>query len=355
MRIGFASGDWVHPLNTHDGKEKWGGSGWVRIGQYVERLPEFEWVTGTLIWDRDCFVIRTVKEAFVYCPVIFMHRLMHNGLAENVKKARANGQIVINDIDDWYWGLDTENAAFKATHPKYNPQENRYNYKSILANSDLVIASTPYLASRLDWVRKTPVTVVKNTVDVARFTPFTHTDTDCPTVGWAGSTAHRSSDLETLKGVLGPLSIRNEIKLHHSGAHPSHVPFADRIGVDRDRVTTMPLSDHEEYPNILKFDVGIVPLRVTPFNRAKSDIKGLEYSAAGIPFVAQRIDAYQELHDSLGIGKLADRPGDWIKLLKAFRDPVLRSEEAAKNRELVDNRDIRHGVDVMREILSSFF
>jgi len=353
MKIGFVSGDWVHPMHTHDGKEKWGGSGWVRIGQYIEYLPQFDWVSGTLVWDRDCFVVRTVQEEFVYVPVIFMHRLMHNGLAENVKKARAAGQIIINDIDDWYWGLDQNNAAFKATHPKFNDTENRNNYRTILANSDLVIVSTPYLASRLDWIR-TGMTVVKNTVDTSRFNNREHTS-DIPLVGWAGSTAHRSSDLETMKGILPALLNRGEIKLHHSGAHPQHVSFAERIGVSNDQVTTLPLVDHEDYPDILDFDIGIVPLRHTPFNQAKSDIKGMEYAASGIPFIAQRIDAYQELYDSLGIGRLADKANSWLKHIRTLKDPVLRAEEAARQKEAIKARDIQFGAQVMGEILGSFF
>ena len=32
--------------------------------------------------------------------------------------------------------------------------------------------------------------------------------------------------------------------------------------------------------------VGMVPLALTPFNQAKSYIKGLEFAARGVPFVA---------------------------------------------------------------------
>lgn len=351
MKIGLVSGDWVHPKNTPDGQERWGGSGWARQAQYLDLLP-FEFVTGTLVWNKNCFVIRTKDDRYEFVPILLMHRLMHEGLVDHMKQARANGQVIINDIDDWYWGLDPSNQAFLATHPKHNKVENINNYRSILAASDLVTVSTPYLMSRLTWV-KCPMVLVKNTVDLSKFTPHQHLS-DTPTIGWAGSTAHRSRDLETVASVLRQLLDTGEYRLQHSGHHQAYPTFASRIGVRDSDVATMPLSDHNEYPNILNFDIGIVPLNVVPFNRAKSDIKGIEYAASGIPFVAQVIDAYQELKDSTGIGRLAKRPADWLKQITALKDPKVRQEEADRNLEAVKVRDIQYGAAAMAQILSSF-
>jgi hypothetical protein len=356
MKIGFVSGDWVHPERSLSGSEEWGGSGWVRFAQYMDHLPDFQFVSGTLVWNRDHFAVRTVADVYEYVDVVFMHRLMHVGLAENVKRGRQAGQVIINDIDDWYWGLDQSNHAFRATDPKHNKNENRYEYKQVLHNSDLIIASTPYLASRLkEWRLRGALTVVKNTVDIARFTPKEH-QPGVPTVGWAGSTAHRSGDLETLRGILGPMWQRGEIELQHSGHMdmPGYDAFADAVRVPDDCVKKLPMTPHQDYPGILTMDIGIVPLRVTPFNQAKSDIKGLEYAAAGVPFVAQRIDSYTELHESTGVGRIAKNPKEWVKHLTALQDHDLRADEALKNREAIQCRDISLGAEVMREILSSF-
>jgi len=346
--IGVASGDW-HPQSNI-----WGGSGWARIGQYVDQLPEYDWAVGTLVWDKDCFKI-TDRDEVVYSPdVLFVHRLMHKGLHEHVKLARAAGQKVISDLDDWYWGLDPSNQAFFASHPKYNDREDRYSYKSTLSASDLLIVSTEYLADRVrSWVR-CPIVVVENTVDVARFTPAVQTDSDVPLVGWVGSTAHRSGDLETMRGILGPLRRGNEIRLQHSGHHDSMPLFAEAVGVTPEGVEVLlPLASHADYPSLLTMEVGIVPLRVTPFNQSKSYIKGLEYAAAGVPFVAQSIDAYDQLRNQYGIGITAQRPADWLKALRRLRDPALRAELAVSNRELVCKRDISVGVTDMSSAIST--
>ena len=38
MRIGIVSADRINPAISPDGKEHWGGAGWVRLAQY---LPYF--------------------------------------------------------------------------------------------------------------------------------------------------------------------------------------------------------------------------------------------------------------------------------------------------------------------------
>lgn len=348
--IGVASGD----RHIIDGRVVWGGSGWARVAQYLPHLTGYEWVCGTLIWDKDRFMIQTEDEQTVEPDAVFMHRLMHRTLADHIKLARKEGQAVINDLDDWYWGLDTSNNAFLATHPKHNKQEDRYSYQSVLAASDLVIVSTPYLASRIRERINAPIVVVENTVDIERFKYHEPTDNTIPLVGWVGSTAHRSGDLETLRGVLGPLRRNNEIRLMHGGHHISYRSFAEAVGVEKSDIEViMPLADQDGYPSMMIMDVGLVPLRIAPFNQAKSYIKGLEYSAAGIPFVAQSIEAYDDLRSKYGLGITVKKPLDWTKALRRLRDPIYRRDLSVASRELVQKRAISVGANEMDAVLSS--
>ena len=309
-----------------------------------------------MIFDpkHGAFQMRSADEAIHDIDIVWMQRLMHAGASINMKISRQAGQIIINDLDDWYWGLSASNNAFLNTHPKFSPDININHYRSILAQSDLVTTSTPYLADRISsWVR-CPIVVVPNFVDIKRFTKYEHTDTTTPIVGWAGSTGHRSRDLETIAGVLRPMVNDGNILLHHTGAHPSMPSVASLIGLSDKQVSTLPLTDHLIYPSYLKFDVGIVPLNNIPFNRAKSDIKGLEYSASGIPFVAQNLDAYINLQRDLGIGRIAKKPTDWIRHLNALRSPTARREEGEACFEAVQTRDIKHGVAINQQIFDQY-
>lgn len=352
MLLGIASGDWLSSDKSPTKTERWGGAGWVRIGQYVPLLP-FPAAVGVLVWNRTHFSIQD-STGYMFDPdVIFIQRLMHAGLSTHISQAQAYGQKVINDVDDWFWGLSTQNQAFKVNHPKNKPTENIYTYKAAISKSNLVTVSTPYLADRLSAMGAKRVEVIKNTVDVSRFTPKEHSDSNQPQVGWVGSTAHRSGDLETMRGILVPMARAEKITLYHGGAVPKADTFASRIGAYEHEVVTSLMRPHDLYPELLTMDIGIVPLSKTPFNRAKSDIKGLEYAAAGIPFVAQNLDAYVELHMEFGIGRIAKNPIKWVRHIEELRDPDIRRREGAEVLEAVKARDIKFGLEKLVDVITS--
>lgn len=354
MKIGFASADWSQTVFDDRGHPVWGGSGFIRIGQYLDLL-DLPVVAGSLIHKDDAFGVRSWDGTFhLDCDIVVMQRIMIDDVAEKMAPARAAGQVVINDLDDWYWGLSTANQAFHGTHPTTNPNENINHYRTILARSNAVMTSTPYLAERIASFARCPIEVIPNHVDIRRFTVREQANTTTPVVGWVGSTAHRSGDLEILRGILGPMLRDGQIRLHHSGWHPNHPSFADAVGITGDHCTALPMCAPEHYPELLRFDIGIAPLADVPFNRAKSAIKLLEYSAAGLPVVASDVEPYRRLHDEYGIGRLARKPVQWRKHLEALRDPDLRRSEGAANRERVAPLDIVHGAKLLRDYLVSW-
>lgn len=357
MRLGIASADRISKERSTDGKSHWGGAGWVRLGQYATHLTAhgFDVVVGTLTWNRTHFSIAPENSdgtTLQDVDIVYVQRLMHNTLAEHIRKARATGQIVVNDLDDWYWGLDTSNSAYASSHPRNNPTENVNHYKSVLNASTHVTVSTPYLQERISSFVHCPITVLDNTVDVGRFTPVVHQH-EIPTVGWVGSTNHRSRDLEELTGIIKPLYDDNEIVLMHAG-HVAHAPsVASKWKVPEEAVETLTACDPENFPSLMQMEIGLAPLSDTPFNHAKSDIKALEYSASGIPWVASNLPSYARLHQEWGLGHIAKKPRQWATHIKALKDPKVRSEEGQALREAVQQRDIAIGAKRLAGFLES--
>ena len=347
QKIGFASGDRV---KDHNGKEQWGGSGWARLGQYIGRLDDIV-VAGTLVWHEDHFYIKEADDTLVDVSIVVLQRLMHANLADHIYKARAYGQIVINDLDDWYWGLSPSNDAFKSSHPKTNPNENVNHYKGVIGASDLVIVSTSYLRDRIkSWVT-CPIVVLKNTIDVARFTPLEHT-AEVPRIGWVGSTSHRSGDLELMRGVIPQLVRSGDFTFQHSG-HSAHSPAVHKLfKLTEDEVFTVPLVESTLYPSSLTMNIGIAPLSDTPFNHAKSDIKLLEYSSSGIPWIGSPRTAYRELKEEWGIGRLAKNGQQWLKHFNELKDPEVRALEGTALREKAWTRDISIGAHALQQVLN---
>ena len=92
-----------------------------------------------------------------------------------------------------------------------------------------------------------------------------------------------------------------------------------------------------KYPSLFKdIDIGIAPLRDIPFNHAKSYIKGLEYAAAGVPFIATNIAEYATLAAS-GVGRVASTADEWVYHLDELLDASKRKDEIEVNYENLQN------------------
>ena len=119
----------------------------------------------------------------------------------------------------------------------------------------------------------------------------------------------------------------------------------EQLGIsDHIKTTTEPMQPISKYPQLFrKIDIGMVPLNDVKFNYAKSGIKGLEYTAAGVPFVASYSPEYAILEEQ-GIGRVARNEREWIGHMEDLLDPRVRKEDVARNLEGVrkyQSMDIR--------------
>jgi hypothetical protein len=87
---------------------------------------------------------------------------------------------------------------------------------------------------------------------------------------------------------------------------PELAPYAAEI---HDMV---PIERYPETLASLALDVAVAPLQDNPFNRAKSNLKLLEYGWLGIPVVASDLEPYRDSPAVLA------RAGDWIEAIHAL-------------------------------------
>jgi glycosyltransferase involved in cell wall biosynthesis len=352
LKIGFASTDWSKSIFTKEGPSP-GGANYVRIQQNRPYLG-INSVTGLLVYNKDkgFGIIDWFQNTHYDCKIIVLQRLMFADLVNKIVDRHKYGQIIINDIDDWYWGLHEENHAYKLTHPDHNKEENTDHYRNIIQQSDGVTVSTPFLYDKMvkDFGCKN-VQIIENCVTVQNF-KYRYANLKKPIVGWVGSTSHRSGDLEILQGVLKP----NQYKIHHSGHVNGAAWFADKVGLPRDKVMKTPMHNPIEYAkHSFCFDVGLAPLNDVPFNHAKSWIKAIEYAAAGIPFIASNLSEYKRLNQTYGLGHLASTPEEWQSHLNELLNTQKRSGEGKRGHMIVkENLDVRHMSAKWAQVLKSF-
>jgi len=244
--------------------------------------------------------------------VILLQRWMGANGPTVIERARANGQVVIQDIDDDFERLRPTNRAYR----EGSPESNVKHYRRILAASDGVICSTPTLAKRLRKYNERTV-VYRNAVDPAMFAPSQAT-----AIGWAGHLGYRSGDLEHVRpGIERLFGARPDLSFVHVGsAQDDTDTAAERLGIPASQAACIPGAIIGEYPKLLThIGIGIVPLAPVAFNRAKSWLKGIEYAACGIPFVASALPEYLALAQA-GAGIIAHTPLQWTDNLARLAD-----------------------------------
>jgi hypothetical protein len=329
--IGYLTSDWAwgtDPLQPN-------GCAWYRCVLPGKELNKLGWVTavGFPGWNKEkgFGLVTYDKKAIHGWDVIFFKLLMNRDVLKNISKAQKMGQKIVVDVDDWFEGLDENNAAFKATDPKKNPDNNRDIYAQIIMEADAVITSTPFLFDFYAKKREN-VFLVRNGIDIDRWKQRTPKMNHRLRVGWVGATPWRSRDLQTMSPWFGDYLKSRRLAFHHSGHTQNGAPkAANQLGIPESITRTSPLCPISHYPDLFKpIDIGIIPLNNVPFNHAKSFIKGLEYAAAGIPFVSSYSPEYEYLAD-MGIGRVAYNIDDWIYHLDQLRITSVRKDEVEHN------------------------
>jgi hypothetical protein len=352
MRVGFVTADWSSPASL-------GGSGFHRIGQPAAALAAFGGVEVVISDGFSLSRTEGIKPHAVPgdldsgvdgCDVIVFQRCMQEYIPRATEAAQMCGQIVIQDVDDWFWGLATTNHAFDAAHPKNNPDSNINHYRKSLAMADVITVSTRYLATRLAKLGR-PIALLPNMIDVSRYTPNDVTEvSEGLAVGWTGGIPWRSGDLEQLAGILGPWLVEHGCGFIHGGkAADQQHSAADLLNLPHETnrrwrggptvpVVERPLCTPDEYPALFAgMDIFVAPLSDRPFNLAKSNCKLLEAAAAGVPYVASHVGPYAEWD---GAGRTAKKPRDWRRHLDALLDPDVRRAQRQAQLDAVATQDV---------------
>ncbi len=199
----------------------------------------------------------------------------------------------------------------------------------LMAFSRLVIVGNRYLENRAAgagsrWIEKIPTVV-----DLVRYVPkHSYPIVPKPLVVWVGS----PTSTQYLHGLVEPLAIlakRHPFTLRVVGGDMFAMP-----GVE---VEFLPWSADTEAALIAESDVGIMPLRDSPWERGKCAYKLIQYMACGLPTVSSPIGANLNVVIDGETGFLADTADDWVnKMELLLRDAALRQRLGQAGRKRVE-------------------
>ena len=241
--------------------------------------------------------------------------------------ARILRKKIIYDFDDAIWLPNTSEANWFAARVKWHSK-----VKSICRWSRVISVGNGYLEN---FARSFSKRVVINptTVDTELVhNPQLHKrqmDPKVVTLGWTGS----HSTLGYLKGIE-PVLVELEKK------HSSKIRFlviADRRPLlDIQNVDFVPWSKDQEIKDLLKIDIGIMPLADDAWSKGKCGLKALQYMALNIPTVASPVGVNPSIIDHAVNGYLCDTLESWIAHLdKLVLDAALRKKLGEAGRQKV--------------------
>jgi len=251
-------------------------------------------------------------------------------------QARTLGKPVVYELDD----LLTE---LPAQHPDLEfYSKARAAILQAVVEADAVIGSTPLLC---DYLREfnSNTWLLSNYLDDQLWSLDAPESLDASnecsvTIGYLGSPAHLP-DLELIVPVLTRILSRSErVRLVFWGMKPP-APLSEHPQVAWHIPALVSYAEFAAYFARQTCDIFIAPLQDNLFNRCKSPLKFLEYSAQGIPGVYSRIAPYASVIEHGKNGFLASTLEEWEEYLVRLIDtPNLRRQVGIAARQTVLER-----------------
>jgi glycosyltransferase involved in cell wall biosynthesis len=258
------------------------------------------------------------------------------------------GTKVVFEVDDFLGGIDKLSPAKTAYDA--NTQEQMLK---IMMMSDAVTVTTDYLKNILSGFNPN-IYVLPNSLNPDLWNLYYEQrmklkakKSDKVVIGWMGSKTHLSDFMEVKDVLFNIVKTNPNVILKIVGFEELGLLFKEAIEPFKDRVILTPWKNNMfDYPSdMLQFDIGLCPLKNSRFNKAKSNLKWLEYSAMAIPTVATNIEPYKSIDDGV-TGFLTSANNNYIewerKLKTLIKSEMLRRKmgEAARA-EVWENYNIK--------------
>ena len=220
-----------------------------------------------------------------------------------------SGAKWVVDIDDNIYAVTSDNPASKNTQAFYR------NFELCLSLADGVTVSVPYLKEIYRNLNKN-IFVNPNGIDFSIWKPQKRRHKGLR-VGWRGAYGHRGDILSAqpaLEKVYDIDLVSFGVKPPFKTEHHEWVPF-------------LKYADHLAS---LELDVAVVPLVDNAYNKGKSNLAILEYSALKIPVIASPTENQKDMPILY-----AKTNYEWFEALKKMKDKDFRKEQAKKQYDFV--------------------
>lgn len=282
-----------------------GACPFYRMEQPFEAMAAQGWPVAASKWVRGDDLLRDEVD------LVVAQRVADPNAIIILDALKQRGIPYLYETDDLLTAIDPENPVARF----YNDPSIRLFIETAIVNSAGITVSTPELAEEMEQYER-PVTVLPNCLpDYFGDLLFALGQEDVgerPTrIIWAGSATHHGDFHEEMRYGLRK-ALRGDAEFycvgadyrHKLGGLGQHVPWSESIP-----------AFHRTLP---RYDIGLAPLQRTRFNECKSELKVIEYQAAGVVPVAQDIAPYRRAIEHGVNGFLCRTEHDWKRALETL-------------------------------------
>lgn len=276
-------------------------------------LSAVAWAYLRRLWHlpsvRDADVVVIEKELLPYAPAVCERFL-----------ARFDTPYIV-DYDD---------AIFHTYDRSSNPLVRRLlggKIDVVMRNAETVVAGNDYLANRARTAGASRIEIIPTVIDVDRY-PHVPPTNDTPyTVGWIGSPT-TATYVEGIAPALREVCDRRDARVMLVGSGDIALP-----GIP---VEIRDWAEDSAIDDIASFDVGIMPLEDTPWERGKCSFKLIQYMGCGKPVVASPVGMNGKIVRHGETGFCVDGQDAWVEGLLSLCDDMDRARTMGRRgRELV--------------------
>ncbi|WDF46952.1 glycosyltransferase family 4 protein [Chryseobacterium sp. KACC 21268] len=264
------------------------------------------------VWKYDKVVIE--KEIFPFLPAF----------AEWILKA--SGVKYIVDYDD---------AIFHNYDQSSNPVIKKFlrnKIAQVMRYSEIVVAGNGYLAEYASRSGAEKIQIIPTVIDLDRYPLKQKSDFEKFVVGWIGTKTTFEKHLLPCKEWI------KELQNQDSDIHFHIVGITEDMDLG-ENVKYIQWTENTEVPEILKMDVGIMPLQDSEWEKGKCAYKLIQYAACGIPGVASDVGMNKEVCIDNETGFIAKLKDEWIeKILFLKNNSQMRNEMGHAARKLVEDK-----------------
>lgn len=200
---------------------------------------------------------------------------------------------------------------------------------TLMRRANIVTAGNDYLAQYAINAGAKRVVVLPTVVDAKRYAVTYKEISPVITIGWIGqqSTVRYLEDIApALQKIADCFAVRIVL------VGPRSVQLANLP------VEIRPWSETTEADLIQQFDIGIMPLTDSLWERGKCGYKLIQYMACGLPVVASAVGVNRLIVQPGVNGFLAKTPDEWFAALKSLcEDAWMRKRMGEEGRKMMEN------------------